>query len=62
MSLSRHILVFKLALSLAKKKEKNKKKGSCTQISGTPENYGGGSNYKGTKLLNKAIQNFLYVL
>lgn len=55
MTLSRHIWVFKLALSLAKKK-----KGALVlKFLEHQRTIGLGQIYKGTKVLNEPIQDFL---
>lgn len=54
MTLSRHIWVFKLALSLAKKK-----RALVLKFLEHQRTMGLGQIYKGTKVLNEAIQDFL---
>lgn len=53
MTLSRHIWVFKLALSLAKKK-----RALVLKFLEHQRTMGLGQIYKGTKVLNEAIQDF----
>lgn len=53
MSLSRHIWVFKLAFSVAKKRA------LVLKFLGHQRTMGLGQIFKGTKMLNEAIQDFL---